>query len=506
LPSLIIWDGVNLRASIHPRGPDRYRIEGGFREGVLSTGRFRETIDEVIAKVEASYGIRASVVRKILVDDKPARFSTIQPIVDALVSDSNVCGLINLGFGDATTDKSPAISTQADESMVGIREQAEAPSPQQQRVWSDFVDFLLHGADGKSKVSENRLKSVELVPDPSSGPATSDAMDRIEPVTEQVMIERAKGGDCNAFDQLVAEHRAYLFAHISSVVRNRDDAEDIVAETLFRAHRNLQNFERRRHRSFRRWLVTISGACALERLESRRKQTVGLEPSEVRWSPEYDEGVTEEWMVTKALESLPERERIVINLLVREQKTVLEASAGLGITPGEVRVIQHHALRRMREELGRQGHWAERFSKFQGQQGRLSSDVRAKEVSHEWKILQTLNEEDGPLVRLVRRMPIDWTSAWPDPRGIARLLNDATRVAFEESYCLYDPRDPRWHQSPIAGRARDMAVSRKQTAGLGLVLLNRYLMVAMLSHGIDRDAWERRNVVGLRDILGLDPL
>ena len=77
----------------------------------------------------------------------------------------------------------------------------------------------------------------------------------------KALLERAKAGDRNAFDGLVAPHRDRLEGlvrlRLGKRLRQRIDAEDVVQETLLKAYRSIGSFQWQSEASFFRWLSTI---------------------------------------------------------------------------------------------------------------------------------------------------------------------------------------------------------------------------------------------------------
>lgn len=69
------------------------------------------------------------------------------------------------------------------------------------------------------------------------------------------LLERAAGGDAQAFDQLVARHAPGLFRLAYSLLGNREDAEDVLQEAFLGAFRGFRKFGKRS--AVRTWLGQI---------------------------------------------------------------------------------------------------------------------------------------------------------------------------------------------------------------------------------------------------------
>jgi RNA polymerase sigma-70 factor, ECF subfamily len=137
------------------------------------------------------------------------------------------------------------------------------------------------------------------------------------------LIAAAQAGDERAFRALVAPYRTALELHCYRMLGSPLDAEDLVQETLLRAWRNLDRFERRA--SVHTWLYRIATNACLDELERRPRRPEPVQPfpdpctDEVA-APTYDpaaryaarEGM--ELALLTAIQLLPGRQRAVLIL------------------------------------------------------------------------------------------------------------------------------------------------------------------------------------------------
>lgn len=70
------------------------------------------------------------------------------------------------------------------------------------------------------------------------------------------VLEKARAGDVSAFNQLVTEHWDRIFSRAFSLLRNREDAEEVAQDTFLRAQRALPGFEG--GAAFGAWLYRIA--------------------------------------------------------------------------------------------------------------------------------------------------------------------------------------------------------------------------------------------------------
>src|SRR5258706_14389588 len=85
--------------------------------------------------------------------------------------------------------------------------------------------------------------------------------------SDATAIDRARGGDSDAFRQLVERHSQPVFRVAYRMTGNQHDADDVVQETFLRAYRTLDRFEERAN--FSTWLHRIAVNCSLDLLRAR---------------------------------------------------------------------------------------------------------------------------------------------------------------------------------------------------------------------------------------------
>ena len=99
-----------------------------------------------------------------------------------------------------------------------------------------------------------------------------------EETQERQLVERARGGDQQAFEELSAGLRERLLATIrnrlGAVARQGTDPEDVLQASLVRALRSIERFEWRGEGSFRRWLESIANHVTLDAIRRQGHRTV----------------------------------------------------------------------------------------------------------------------------------------------------------------------------------------------------------------------------------------
>ena len=169
--------------------------------------------------------------------------------------------------------------------------------------------------------------------------------DEVAPVGALATSERE-------WESLLAENAPLAFRVARGVLRNDADAEDVAQEALLRAH---QRFERLRDRTrFRAWLVRISFRLALDRLRAAKRRQL----RESQWvfenaSQSGHTGDSAEFQrqFDRALEELPEKQRLVLLLAAMEGHSLDEVSMLLAVPVGTVKSRLFFARKTLAEKL-----------------------------------------------------------------------------------------------------------------------------------------------------------
>ena len=92
--------------------------------------------------------------------------------------------------------------------------------------------------------------------------------------SDEALVERARAGDLESFEELVDRHRD-LVVRVAARIVGASDAEDVAQDVFLRAFHRLDQL--RGQALFRSWLLRIAHNSALNALEQRRR---GEDPRE----------------------------------------------------------------------------------------------------------------------------------------------------------------------------------------------------------------------------------
>ena len=93
--------------------------------------------------------------------------------------------------------------------------------------------------------------------------------------TDRRIVEKAKRGDCDAFQQLYDMHKRRVFALCVRMLRSPEQAEDLMQETFLQVYRKLHTF--RGESAFTTWLHRVAVNKILMYLRDKSLPEISLE-------------------------------------------------------------------------------------------------------------------------------------------------------------------------------------------------------------------------------------
>ena len=181
------------------------------------------------------------------------------------------------------------------------------------------------------------------------------------PLDDFELIELVRNGSTHYFAVLVERHQNRVFQFVFTLLRNRQDAEDVAQEALMGAFRKLNTFEGRS--SFFTWLRRLAyNACIdhLRRQKSRKSELATDELSQFggaqRENPvvQLEERETIQ-AVRMAIDQLPDEQRSIVCMRDIEGMDYSEIASVLEIPIGTVRSRLHRARMELKAIFERAG-------------------------------------------------------------------------------------------------------------------------------------------------------
>ena len=201
-------------------------------------------------------------------------------------------------------------------------------------------------AVGRAARPVDDLRSHEVVEDPIQR-------------RDLILLERARGGDLTAFNDLVECYQDHLFALVARMVPDRDQADDAIQEAFFSAFRNMHGF---RGGSVRSWLsrIAVNAAMDTQRAKKRRPVQPYPELEDESWQPPAGADADPERtavhaertrMLADALATITTDQRAAIVLFDVEGYDYAEIAEMTGVSLGTVKSRIHRGRLALRSRL-----------------------------------------------------------------------------------------------------------------------------------------------------------
>jgi RNA polymerase sigma-70 factor, ECF subfamily len=211
-----------------------------------------------------------------------------------------------------------------------------------------------------TETSERPVRAV-----PGGGPgtrpddsalATSSLDDEAEGSRLIALVELARGGDSEAFGQLYDHYHPSVYRFLYYRVGSVPLAEDLTAETFFRALRSMSSF-RWQGKDFGAWLMTIARNLAMDhfkagrtRLEQTTEDMGTLDTTTEGPENAVLSLLTNEALL-EALSQLPTEQRECLVMRFLQGLSIAETADVLGRSAGAVKQLQLRGVRNLAKIL-----------------------------------------------------------------------------------------------------------------------------------------------------------
>lgn len=241
------------------------------------------------------------------------------------------------------------MASQVRDSLASLAPLADAAGPSSEPripVRDSASDRIVRGVNTTAHEASNRT-SREL-----------------EAEQDRVLIESAQKGDQSAFKQLVLRHQRRAFAIALGLLRDEQDAREVVQEAFLRVHRGLDSFHG--GSTFFTWLYRIVTNLSIDlmRKPSRREaeqldESREVDESEIPFLSRIDGADPLDVLrraeirnkLEAALDSLPPYHRGVIVMREVEGMSYEEMAEAMGVSKGTIMSRLFHARQKLQRAL-----------------------------------------------------------------------------------------------------------------------------------------------------------
>jgi len=177
------------------------------------------------------------------------------------------------------------------------------------------------------------------------------------------LVQKAKQGDSKAYDKLVVQYRDVVYAIVYRMVRNKQEAEDLTQEAFIKAHKSIGSFNE--DYAFSTWLFKIATNNCIDFFRKRKLKTYSMDETikykegEIKQEyadpdpdVEYEIVANERTQIIRnAIDELPEKYRIVIELRHQKEHSYEQISEDLELPLGTIKARIFRAREMLNKSL-----------------------------------------------------------------------------------------------------------------------------------------------------------
>ena len=158
-----------------------------------------------------------------------------------------------------------------------------------------------------------------------------------------------------SFTQLVRKYQERLYWHIRRMVVAHEDTNDILQNVFIKVWKNLGEF--REESNLYTWLYRIATNETLTWIEQQKRHiSVSLSGDEnifaekISAQKDFDPNKIE-WKLQQAIQSLPDKQKLVFNLRYYDEMPYDEMAELLSTSAGALKASYHHAVKKVEAAL-----------------------------------------------------------------------------------------------------------------------------------------------------------
>ena len=182
---------------------------------------------------------------------------------------------------------------------------------------------------------------------------------------ERHLIQQALSGNEAAFEKLVITYMRDVYYTSLSIVKNHFDADDVTQNTFVRCFTKLGSFNGKS--SFKTWLLRIAINLSKDCLRKRKRTRTIFDGEYVETASDNTPNAEQQMttlqnyeLIDAAIDSLTERQRIVVSLRLKQELPFSEIAELLNITTGNAKTTFHYGVQRIIKQCERKSFVEER--------------------------------------------------------------------------------------------------------------------------------------------------
>lgn len=154
------------------------------------------------------------------------------------------------------------------------------------------------------------------------------------------------------YRMLVQKFKEKLYWHIRRLVRNHEDADDVLQNTFMKVVRNIDGFQQQS--SLYTWIFRIATNESLNFIKSKKSRPT-MEMSDLVYFKSAGESLMDASKILDllqvAIQNLPEKQRLVFNMRYYDEMPYHDIAEITETSEGALKASYHHAVKKIEEFL-----------------------------------------------------------------------------------------------------------------------------------------------------------
>lgn len=165
-----------------------------------------------------------------------------------------------------------------------------------------------------------------------------------ELILTKISFEETKN---QGFKLLMEKYQELLYRQIRRMVGSHDNTDDVLQNTFIKVYRHIGKFKG--DSKLYSWLYRIAANEAINFLnkEQKNKKVALSEDQYELEAPSYFDEEKGRLLFAEAIESLPDKQRLVFNKRYYDELSYLEISKELTTSVGGLKASFHHAIKKI---------------------------------------------------------------------------------------------------------------------------------------------------------------
>ncbi len=158
--------------------------------------------------------------------------------------------------------------------------------------------------------------------------------------------------------RMFEEYRESVFRTAYGILRNREEALDVVQDTFLKAWKRMRKLKD--GPSLKGWLITVSRNLSIDRYRRRKWESPETDPESGGHTEPLDQDTRIDLkdVIQHVFPKLSDRQQQVFALRYYEDMSFGEIAETLGVAEGTVKTLHHRAITAMREMAARKWSWS----------------------------------------------------------------------------------------------------------------------------------------------------